>query len=71
MAKFYAEKINLFVKKDTEDKPKHYLLGIDCRLQLFRAKLGLVSFKEGHCHGGMTRPNQIFSLQWYYYEWHR
>ena len=21
---------------------------------MFRAKLGLVPFKEGHCHGGMT-----------------
>ena len=29
--------------------------------------MGLVPFKEGHCNGGMT----IFSLQWYYYEWHR
>ena len=55
MTKFYPEKINLFERKDTEDKPKDYLLGIDGRLQeVLSAKLGLVPFKEGHCHGGMT-----------------
>ena len=55
MPKFYPEKINLFERKDTEDKPKDFLQGIDGRLQeVFRAKLGLVPFKEGHCHGGMT-----------------
>ena len=55
MPKFYPEKINLFERKDTEDKPKDYLLGIDGRLQeVFRTKLGLVPFKEWHRHGGMT-----------------
>ena len=69
MTKFYPEKINLFKRKDTEDTPKDYLLGINDRLQEeFRAKLGLAPFKEGHCHGGMTY--KIFSLQWYYYELH-
>ena len=63
MTKFYPEKINLFERKDIEDKPKDYFLGIDGRLQeLFGAKLGLVPFKERHCHGGMAK---IFSLQWY------
>ena len=42
-------------RKDTGDKPKDYLLGIGGRLQkVFRAKLGLVPLKEGHCNGGMT-----------------
>ena len=52
MTKFYREKINLFEKKDTEDKPKDYLLRINGRLQ--EVKWGIVPFKEGHCHGGMT-----------------
>ena len=59
-----SRKINLFEIKDTEDKPKDYLLGIDGR---GGAKLGLVPFKEVHCNGGMT----IFSLQLYYYECNR
>ena len=43
MTKFYPEKINLFERKDTEDKPKDYLLGADGRLQeVFRAKNRLV-----------------------------
>ena len=53
--KFYSEKIILFQRTDTEDKP-----GKDGRLQeVFRAKLGLVPFKEGP------------AMEWYYYEWHR
>ena len=42
-------------RKDTWDKPKDYMLGKGGRLQeVFRAKLGLVPFKEGHCNGGIT-----------------
>ena len=42
-----SRKISLFERKDTEDKPRDYLLGINGRLQeVFRVKLGL--------HGGMT-----------------
>ena len=70
MTKSYPEKISIFERKDTEDNPKDYLPGIDERLQeVFSAKLGIISFKEGHCHGGMAI--QDFSLQWYYHEWHR
>ena len=55
MTKFYPEKINHFERKDTNDKSKDCLLGIDSRLQeVFRAKFGLVPFKERHCHGEMT-----------------
>ena len=55
MTKFYPKRINLFERKDTDDKPKDFLQRIDGRLEeVFRAKLGLVSFKEGHCHVGMT-----------------
>ena len=55
MTKFYPERIKIFERKDTEDKPKDFLKVIDGRMQeVFRAKLGLVPFKEGYCHGGMT-----------------
>ena len=57
--KILSRKINRFEKKDTGDKPKDYLLGIDGRLQeVFRAKLKLVPFKEGHCNGGITMTIQ-------------
>ena len=49
MTKFYPERINLFERKETEDKSKDFLLGINGRLQeVFRAKLGLIPFQEGH-----------------------
>jgi hypothetical protein len=40
--RFFPEKINLFERKDLEDKPKDYLLGLDGRLQEgLRKKRGL------------------------------
>ena len=33
MTNFFIERIIFFKRKYTEDKPKDYLLGIDCRLQ--------------------------------------
>ena len=37
------------------NEPKDFLLGIEGRLQeVFRVKLGIVPFKEGHCHGEMA-----------------
>ena len=56
MPKFYPE-------KDTEDKTKDYLLGIYSRLQeVFRGRFGLVHFKEGYCHGGMTIQDIQFAV---------
>ena len=51
-------------EKDTEDKPKDYLLGIDSRLQeVFRAKWEVRAMP--------WRNDRTRYLQWYYREWHR
>ena len=43
----------LFERKDHEDKPKDYLIGLDGKLQVgLRKKCGLAPSIEGHSHGG-------------------
>ena len=54
VTKFYPQKINLFERKDTEDCWR-LIAEKDGKLyEVFMAKLGLVSLKEGHCNRGMT-----------------